>query len=172
MTNEKLNHLFSKNYDNLTDYGIKAIKHFRRKLDTTWVLSECYLYLVDNINLLVDESDIQSFSKNWIKTNLRWKTTPIVRSSQINNNSDDILFFYSTTDTPDSSDILTKIEDFRDSLNTYDRRLFNIWWDLDLRKGKDIAKYLDISISGAYNIIKECKELDIRLEIYIRKNII
>lgn len=172
MTNEQLNHYYTKNYDNLTDYSIKAIKHFRRKLDTTWVLSECYLYLVDNINLLKNESDVQSFSKNWIKTNLKWKTTPIVRSSQVNNNSEDILFFYSTTDTPDSSDILTKIESFRDTLNTYDRRLFNIWWDLDLRKGKDIAEYLDISISGAYNIIRECKELDIRLEIFIRKNII
>ena len=172
MTNEQLNHYYSKNYNELNDYTIKAIKHFRRKLDTTWVLSECYLHLYSATNQLNKESDVISWSKNWIKTNLKWKTTPIVRSSQVNNNSEDILFFYSTTDTPDSSDILTKIESFRDTLNTYDRRLFNIWWDLDLRKGKDIAEYLDISISGAYNIIKECKELDIRLEIYIRKNII
>lgn len=172
MTSENLNHYYTKNYDNLTDYSIKAIKHFRRKLDTTWVLSECYLYLVDNIYLLKNESDVQSFSKNWIKTNLRWKTTPIVRASQVNNNSEDILFFHSINNGPDSSDILSKIEDFRDTLNTYDRRLFNIWWDLDLRKIKEVAEYLQISSSGAYRIIGECKELDIRLEIFIRKNII
>jgi predicted DNA-binding protein YlxM (UPF0122 family) len=69
-------------------------------------------------------------------------------------------------------DILDKIGEFRDSLSTYDRRLFNIWWDLDLRKGREIAEHLDISISGAYNIIKECKGIDYRLENFIRKNII
>lgn len=173
MTNEQLNHYFSKNYDSLTEYGSKAISHFRRKLDTTWLLSECYLYLVDNITLLNTESDVQSFSKNWIKTNLKWKTTPIMRMAEIKSNDINIDYIdRKSTITHSSDHIITLIEEFRLTLSTYDRRLFNIWWDLDLRKVNEVANYLEISSSGAYRIIKECRELELKLEKYIRKNII
>lgn len=172
MTQQQLNHYFNKRYNELTDYGVKAIRHFKRKIDITWVLSETYLYLYDNILYINSESDVVSWSKNWIKTNLKWDTTPIVRASKLNNNTDDFTFMIESNTYVNEDDILDKIESFRDSLSTYDRRLFNIWWDLDLRKGKEIADYLEISMTGAYRIISECKDLDFRLEKYIRKNII
>lgn len=172
MSNKELNHYYTKNYDNIANYGTKAIKHFRRKLDITWVMSECYLHLYNSHNQLNNESDVISWSKNWIKTNLQWKTTPIVRASKVNNNVDDFTFMIESNTYFNEDDILNKIDEFRDSLSSYDKRLFNIWWDLDLRKGKDIAEYLDISMTGAYRIISECKDLDFRLEKYIRKNII
>jgi hypothetical protein len=172
MSNNELNHYFTINYENIAGYGTRAIKHFRRKLDITWVMSECYLHLYNSHNQLKDENDVIGWSKNWIKTNLQWKTTPIVRASQINNNTDDFTFMIESNSYINEDDILCKIETFRDTLSTYDRRLFNIWWDLDLRKGKEISEYLDISFTGAYRIIKECKDLDFRLENFIRKNII
>jgi hypothetical protein len=172
MTNNELNHYFTINYENIAGYGTRSIRHFRRKLDITWLMSECYLHLYKSHIQLKNENELISWSKNWIKINLKWPTTPIVRSSKINNNGDDFTFMIQSNSYVNEDDILDKIESFRWSLSTYDRRLFNIWWDLDLRKGREIAEHLDISISGAYNIIKECEDIDFRLEKYIRKNII
>jgi predicted DNA-binding protein YlxM (UPF0122 family) len=41
---------------------------------------------------------------------------------------------------------------------------------MDLRKGKEIADHLDISISSAYPIIKECKQLEHKLRSHIKLN--
>jgi predicted DNA-binding protein YlxM (UPF0122 family) len=41
---------------------------------------------------------------------------------------------------------------------------------MDLRKGKEIADHLDISISSAYPIIKECKQLELKLRSHIKLN--
>jgi len=170
MSKNQLNHYFTKNYDNISLYGIKAIKKLKRNIDISWLMSECYLYLYESINELNSERDVVSWSKNWIKTNLKWTTTPLMRQTKMKGITDTgELPHYIESDNYITDELMIN---FKDTLSTYDKRLFNIWWDLDLRKGKDIAEYLNISMTGAYNIIKECKEIDFRLEKYIRKNII
>jgi hypothetical protein len=172
MSEKDLSREFTKNFKDIETYTKKLINYLGKPIDSSWILSECYLYLHSNINQLDTPRTMISYAKNWIKNNLKWANSPLNRQIRVNNLSTDSptipgssgVFLF------DSDEIIDQLQDFRDNLSTYDKRLFNIYYDLDLRKGKEIAEHLDISISSAYPIIKECKNLEHKLRNHIKLN--
>ena len=162
---------FSKSFQDIETYAKKLINYLGKPIDSAWIMSECYIYLHNNLALLDTSRKMISYAKNWIKCNLKWTNSPLNRQIRLNNLSD-------SPDIPgtsgvylfDSETILDQIQDFSSGLNQYDRRLFHIYYEMDLRKGKDIADHLAISISSAYPIIKECKQLELKLRNHIKLN--
>lgn len=171
MSSQDLSREFSKSFQDIETYTKKLINYLGKPIDSAWIVSECYLYLHNNLDSLDTPRTMISYAKNWIKNNLKWTNSPLNRQIRVNNLSESqIIPGTSGVHIFDSEIILEQIQDFRDNLSTYDRRLFNIYYDMDLKKGKDIAQHLDISISSAYPIIKECKQLEIKLRNHIKSN--
>lgn len=162
---------FSKSFQDIETYTKKLINYLGKPIDSAWIMSECYIYLYNNLALLDTPRKMISYAKNWIKCNLKWTNSPLNRQIRLNNLSESPnIPGTSGVHIFDSETILDQISTFTESLNTYDRRLFHIYYDLDLRKGKEIADHLDISISSAYPIIKECKQLELKLRNHIKLN--
>jgi DNA-directed RNA polymerase specialized sigma subunit len=112
-----------------------------------------------------------AYAKNWIKCNLKWTNSPLNRQIRLNNLPSDSPIIPGTSEQgQNAEEILAQIQEFSTTLNQYDRRLFHIYYEMDLRKGKEIASHLDISISSAYPIIKECKQLELKLRNHIKTN--
>jgi DNA-directed RNA polymerase specialized sigma subunit len=172
MSASDLSREFTKNFQDIETYTKKLINYLGKPIDSSWIMSECYLYLHSNINQLDTPRTMISYAKNWIKNNLKWTNSPLNRQIRVNNLSTDSPTIPGTSGVFlfDSDEIIDQLQDFRENLSTYDKRLFNIYYDLDLRKGKEIAEHLDISISSAYPIIKECKKLEHKLRNHIKLN--
>jgi hypothetical protein len=172
MSSQDLSREFSKSFQDIETYTKKLINYLGKPIDSAWILSECYIYLHSNLDSLETPRVMISYAKNWIKSNLKWTNSPLNRQIRLNNLPNDSPNIQGSSGVHifDSEIILEQIQDFRDNLSTYDRRLFNIYYEMDLRKGKDIASHLDISISSAYPIIKECKQLEIKLRNHIKSN--
>ena len=172
MSASDLSREFSKNFQDIETYTKKLINYLGKPIDSAWILSECYLYLHSNLDGLDTPRTMISYAKNWIKNNLKWTNSPLNRQIRLNNLPNDSPDIPGTSGVHifDSEIILEQLQEFRDNLSTYDKRLFNIYYDMDLRKGKEIAEHLDISISSAYPIIKECKQLEHKLRTHIKLN--
>jgi len=172
MSNSDLSREFSKSFQDIETYTKKLINYLGKPIDTAWILSECYLYLHNNIDSLDSPRTMISYAKNWIKNNLKWTNSPLNRQIRLNNLPSDSPNISGSSGVHifDSENILEQIQEFRDGLSTYDRRLFHIYYDMDLKKGRDIAHHLDISISSAYPIIKECKRIEQKLSNHIKMN--
>ena len=141
-------------------------------IDVSWVLSECYLYLDTNKEAINDRSKLISYSKNWIKSNLKWKNSPLNRTIRLNNNAEDTPPIESTNNIYnfDLDRIEDEIESFRNALTPYEKRLFSMYYDMDLKKGKELSNHLDIPLSSAYPIIKECKVIETKLRNHIKRS--
>ena len=163
---------FSKSFQDIETYTKKLINYLGKPIDSAWIMSECYIYLHNNLALLDTSRKMISYAKNWIKCNLKWTNSPLNRQIRLNNIPSDSPDIPGTSGVYlfDSETILDQIQDFSSGLNQYDRRLFHIYYEMDLRKGKDIANHLAISISSAYPIIKECKQLELKLRNHIKLN--
>jgi predicted DNA-binding protein YlxM (UPF0122 family) len=172
MSASDLSREFSKSFQDIETYTKKLINYLGKPIDSAWILSECYIYLHNNIDSLDSPRTMISYAKNWIKNNLKWTNSPLNRQIRLNNLPNDSPDIPGTSGVHifDSEIILEQLQEFRDNLSTYDKRLFNIYYDMDLRKGKEIAEHLDISISSAYPIIKECKQLEHKLRTHIKLN--
>ena len=164
---------FSKSFQDIETYAKKLINYLGKPIDSAWIMSECYIYLHNNLALLDTSRKMISYAKNWIKCNLKWTNSPLNRQIRLNNIPSDSPDIPGTSGVYlfDSETILDQIQDFSSGLNQYDRRLFHIYYEMDLRKGKDIADHLAISISSAYPIIKECKQLELKLRNHIKLNL-
>ena len=168
---EILSREFSKSFQDIETYTNKLINYLGKPIDSAWIMSECYIYLYNNLDQLDTPKKMISYAKNWIKCNLKWANSPLNRQMRVNNLSESPnIPGTSGVHIFDSETILDQISTFTESLNTYDRRLFHIYYEMDLRKGKEIADHLDISISSAYPIIKECKKLENKLRSHIKLN--
>lgn len=162
---------FSKSFQDIETYTKKLINYLGKPIDSAWIMSECYIYLHNNLALLDTSRKMIAYAKNWIKCNLKWTNSPLNRQIRLNNLPSDSPIIPGTSEqTQNAEVILAQIQDFSSGLNQYDRRLFHIYYEMDLRKGKEIASHLDISISSAYPIIKECKQLELKLRNHIKTN--
>jgi len=172
MTQEKLSNLFNRNYNNLLDYSSKASRVLTHKPASTQILSECYLYLDDKRHQLNTEEDVVSWGKTWIKNNLKWSSSPYKKLERIRPNHCEFEDWGSSSyDMIDGEAIQKLMSDFESTLNTIDKRLFSIYIVKEIRKGKDVAEHLDISISGAYGIINQCKEIEGKFKDWLKNQI-
>ena len=173
MIKTDLDKYFIDAYKEIELYAIKAINLNKRNVDIVTVMNECYLYLLTKILELKTDKCVISYSKTWIKNNLLWHNSPLLRRELSRHGHLELIeeITYDGVLTPEINYDAIKMG-FFNSLSHYDKRLFNIYFNLELQKGREIADYLDISLSGAYLIKNECKQLEDRYRNYIKKQTI
>lgn len=170
LNHQTLNSHFTKNYYDLLEYTEKAIVALKRNVDSATMLSEAYLHIYKCSSELKSEADVVSYSKNFIKMSLRWSNSPVIRNERA-------IFIDCHKRTPEQDnlephpDIEEWIKNWEGTLKNEEARLWNIWYHKNLRKGREISEYLDISISGSYSLIKECKLLEARLRDHILRQL-
>jgi hypothetical protein len=159
MTQTQLNKEFTKLHTQLEIYTGKALYALKSSLDVSSVIAECYIHLDKNRDLLETPNQVESFSKNWIKMNIKWPTSPINRRNQLFHKNDIVLenqFVHSNIIT----DIEAWITEWENSLSMYDKRLWSIYYIQEKTTGRLIADHLNISISSGFNTLRECKRLE------------
>lgn len=173
MTKTDLDNYFVGSYKEIELYALKAIHLNKRNIDIVTVMNECYLYLLTKIWELNTLRCVVSYSKTWVKNNLLWNNSPLLRRELPRQGHIEIIedITYDGVLTPEVDYDEIK-NGFYNNLNTYDKRLFNIYFNLELQKGLEIASYLDISLSSAYLVRNECKELEERYRNYVKKQAI
>lgn len=175
ITKEQLDDYFLSAYAEIEKFAEKAISMNKRNIDIFTVMNECYMYLREKNNELTNNRDVVAYSKTWVRNNLMWYNSPLLRQELPRYGQLELIddLTYSVEGVGVSNERIDEIsKSFVSTLTAYDKGLYNIYFNLDLRKGKDIAEYLKISLSGAYLIKNECKELEKRYRDYILKNVV
>lgn len=167
---QEINEIVTKNHSGLLEYTEKAIYALKRNIDSTTLLSEGYLHLQSYASELKNEAQVISYYKNFIKMNLTWTNSPVIRNERA------ILIDFSKRSQEEyhqpPEECEEWIKSWESTLKNEEARLWNIWYHRNLRKGREIAEHLDISISGSYSLIKECKLLEQDLRNYILKKLV
>lgn len=170
MTTEQLDQEFVAIYPQLQSYATKALQHFRSPIDSSALLAECYLHLRRYENELTTPEQVISYAKNWIKQNVRWKKSPINKAYSLHEIRE--LSETLQDDTFSIEDWLKeRTHEFKSSLNSYDQRLWSIYFEKHKVSGKLIAEHLDMSISTGYTVLRECKRLSDRYREFLLKYI-
>lgn len=164
MTEKDLTTEFTFIYPDLAVYTRKALWALHSRLEPNECLSECFLYCHSVRDQIETSSDLQAYAKNWIRQNIIWKNSPLKRL--VSSDHPDYL------DTPgyDTPDPEAVIRLWRDTLTSYESALWCIWHERGLRKGREVAEHLGISLSSAYLVLKECRHLEGLLSTYIKTN--
>lgn len=158
MKQSELNRHFTDLYEEIKTYAEKAKWHLASSyVDTSAILAECYLHLHKNIHLLKTVEDVESFSKNWVKKNLTWQSSPLKRQYQSKNQALD--FDLESPQLVDFSCYDRAVESFLTTLNSHDRRLWSIYVEKGKTSGKLVAEHLNMSLSTGYEVLRQCKEL-------------
>jgi RNA polymerase sigma factor (sigma-70 family) len=161
MTQKELSQIFKANYNELKEYSTKASKVFSKNYEINSLISECYIYLHDKIESLHNEADVVSWAKTWLRNNIRWSNSNYHKIENGRPHHDEFQEEeFSIEDPIHSDEINSLILSYYSLLTPRKKRLFSIYIEKDLKKGKDVASHLNISISGAYGIISECKEVE------------
>jgi hypothetical protein len=173
MTKTELNNFYTNRYNEIELYAIKTIKHFKRDIDITTVLSESYIHLDKCKDELTDEKKAMSFVKNWIKMNLYWGNSPMLLKNRNLTTSDEISDnrVYEYTITNFEVNYKKWEDEFYCRLPRIKKNMWYIWWILGIKKGKPMSEHLNISISGAYTVINDCKQLEIEFREFIKQKI-
>lgn len=172
MTQTTLSNLFNRNYKEIYDYTSKASIRFGMANSINSLIAECYLYLDSKRKDLETESQMISWAKTFIKNNLRWTESPFRKMEKGRGHSEFEDWGQSQYDTISEEDIMELWDTFNKNLNSYDKRLFNIYTVKGLRKGIEVSSYLNVSISSAFNVINECKQVEERFRNFIKQNVI
>jgi hypothetical protein len=165
MTQNQLKILFNKNYQDIFVYTSKALTKHKNVVDASALLSECYLYLDDKRHDIDDESILVSWAKTFIKNNLNWSYSTVKKRENGKRQLVLVESYYDAnlvqcSNDPTYEEIMEVLNDFKETLNTVDKRIFDMYTIRGIQKGKDMALHLGISISGAYGIIIRAKQLE------------
>lgn len=180
MNKQQLDKIFSTEYENIYLYANNCIKFNKLNYDPSDIVTESYLYVLNLIQNINEDTQVISYSKTFIKNQCKWNNGKYRRDNRICNIDIDLFknLFYEESnliDNLDSNiniDYASILEKIFSCLTSYEKRLYNIYFILKLNKGREIAEYLDISISGSYKVIKECKVLEVKIKSLIKKNIL
>lgn len=162
MTEERIATEFTLCLQALRDYTAKALWHFRSHLELNDVISECYIYVHSARHLISEDTPLEAIAKNWIKQNIIWTNSPIRTRLGVTDAP-------CLTDTAvyDTIPVEETFHAWYKTLTPYEQSLWNLWHERGLRRGKEVSGYLDISLSSAYLVLKECRQLETRLHTYI-----
>jgi DNA-directed RNA polymerase specialized sigma24 family protein len=173
ITEQEFKKAFAENYANIEEYTKKALNWSRSRLDYQALINDAYIYTWDNIAHLEAGSQVVSWMKTYIKNNIKWPNSEVQRRDRLSSRQNDI-----QTPTTSSSNMEMTTEQieqlqirFVASLTPYNRRLFHIWFVLGLRKGREIAQHLNMSISTGYIVIRNCKQLSEDYKNWLKQNI-
>lgn len=164
MTEQDLTTEFALILPELAVYTRKALWALNSRLEPNECLSECFLYCHSVRDQISEDLALIAISKNWIRQNIIWKNSPLKRlvSSDTPDHLDTPGY-----DTPDPEEVIRL---WRVTLSPYESALWCIWHERGLRKGREIAEHLGISLSSAYLVIKECRSLESLLHTHIKSN--
>lgn len=172
LTKDQLDYEFTAIYAVLEDFATNTIRYTKRNIDLYVVINECYLYLHSKMENLFCKEDVVAYAKTWIRNNLLWTNSPLLRQELPKKNQLEALDHIIPSQLNYSGqhvDVIKMQDMFYMTLSSYDKRLFNIYFNLNKQTGKDVAKYLDISVSSAYNLIKECKVIEQKYVHFIKR---
>ncbi len=162
-----LDDYFTKNYNSLLKYTTNYINKYNRKYDNIFVLSECYIHF-ENYNKEI--LCVESYVKNWIKQNIIWTNSKLnINKEKHNFELIDEILISNDEYIYNENKIEEIINDFYCTLTTYDKSLFNLYYNKNINTAKLIQEQLCISRSSAYNTLNECKTLENKFIQYINK---
>lgn len=165
-----LNKEFTSIYDDLHLYALKASIKINRSIPVEDILSECFLYVYSRRDRITDKSQLTAWCKKWIKSHLYWGNGSLVRQSldikaqEIPQNLS-LTIDYSVTEQM----ILDWIKEWEMTLSAMDKRIWNMWHHQNIRKGKEFAKFLNISVDYGFSLVRDGKRLDLSLRNYIKQ---
>ena len=168
MTSEEVAREFARLYPEILEYTKRAVWHFGVQINPYDVVAECYCHVHDHRDQISQGVPLEAIAKNWCKQNLIWTKSPLRAKL-----TRPVLEFtgpepFTSWQHPAPEDILVA---WKATLDSYQRRLWGIYGEQGLTKGREIAMHLGISNSSAYLLIKEAKALEQQLKIYIKDNI-
>lgn len=170
-----IDEFYNKNYKHLYDYAIKYMNIKGRKYDVCVLLSESYIFISEYnfTKMNITENDIMGLTKVYIKNQIRWETTPVNLKNCIKDYEDvDVVDLTNDSVIYDSEYINNLVNCFIETLNRYDRGIFNIYYTKNMTKWKDISSYLNISRASSFTILKEAKLIESNLRDYIKSKCI
>lgn len=168
LNKNELKSTFSKKYSSIREYASKAVWALSNNVEVDDLISECYLYVWDRAEEIKDSQTLEAWSKNYIKMSLHWNNTPVNR--MVRKENVEIFEYDQPVSNPTNFDNLEEeTRKFEDTLTSLEKRLFNIYYTLDLRTGDAIAKHLGISRTSGYNLIPQCKEIENRFKKHLTR---
>jgi hypothetical protein len=173
MTQIQLDKLFTNNYEQLRTYAHKALRAIKLNHEPETIVADAYCHSLAMVDEITDEGHMLSIAKNYIKQNINWWNSPYRRQQRGSElNSCEAVELPTPSVLPEFEHMIELLVQWQQTLNARERRLFNCFTKLEIRKGADLANYLDISQSGAYLIIREARELENRLKDWLTDQII
>jgi hypothetical protein len=163
MTEQQLNRLFTEHYQELRTYAHKALRAIKLNHEPETIVADSYIHLLAMVDEITDLGHLLAISKNYIKQNINWWNSPYRRQQRGSESALEMDAGEQPNPLPEFDTMLGSIERWRAQLCARDRRLFNVYTQLEIRKGADLSNYLNISQSGAYLLIREAKELENQL---------
>jgi len=152
-----IDRFYSDNYAKLKGITQLKISYYGRSLEADIVVSNSYVYLVENIGKFT-ESEIGNWCVNYIfieVSGLKSKTNYNKFNKEVDVDVMSLFLSYENTE----NEIIFEIDNdlFSANLSREDRILWNCY-----KKGyttkRDVAKHFDIDASSAYNYIKNIKQ--------------
>ena len=159
-----LDEYITNNYNNLIKFANKCIQKEKRNYDSIYVISEMYISILNYKKKILC---LDAFAKTWIKLNIKWFNSKINRE----NNNVEFELIDNITSKENYSISQIQIEEimnnFYISLQTYEKALYNLFYNKNINSAKLIQEHLNISRSSAYQTYNECKELEKKFIYYI-----
>ena len=171
MTRSEFDRIFTEHWEEFNLYATRYVKHLGLSIRAEDSVTGAYLHLLKEIEELHEGSEIVSHGKNWIKMNLRWTQSPLRREHRGREHAELGDWDQSQTVDPDWERIDPLTSLWVKRLDLRSRRIWSLYWDLDLRRGRELAEHLNISTSGAYLLLKEARELEQSYREWILKHL-
>lgn len=171
MTKSELDEHLQAHWDELGLYAKKYISMLALSIPAEDAVVGAYLHCLQCREEIEGPNEFIARSKNWIKMNLRWTQSPLRREHRGREHAELGDWDRGQSGDPDWErvDPLTAL--WVKGLGVRSRRIWSLYWDLDLRRGRALAEHLNISTSGAYLLLKEARELEQSYREWILKHL-
>ena len=147
---------YAENYDLLVGAARKRIQLARSVVEPESVVSSSYIYLIsksDNIT----EDEIPRMAMGFICMELSWYSSKTNREENIRFEEFDPLMVGEYNHI-DNEILKIDIEDFRNTLDRYEKIVFECYYERGLTKKRELAEHFMIDQTSAFFLIKNLKD--------------
>jgi len=174
MTDTTLKLEFDNNYEEIKSYAAKINHKFHKFKDLDVMLSECYIYLHDNKEKIEQTSNMIAMSKGFIKRQFFWKKGVYSNKLRAICSDKELQVFSNYIEensvSIDYDKLMEYYDQFYNTLSLYDKSLFDIYHKKNRQITRELAEHLDISMTSAYDILLQCREINERLKTFLQQN--
>lgn len=171
MTKSELDEHLQAHWDELGLYAKKYISVLALSIGAEDAVTGAYLHCLQCREEIEGPNEFIARSKHWIKMNLRWTQSPLRREHRGREHDEIGPWDRGHEGDPDWSGVGPLTQAWKAQLDLRSRRIWSLYWELDLQKGRPLAEHLNISISGAYLLLKEARELEQSYRQWILKHL-